>query len=241
MWGEEHRSPFHTYRLVLFLSVSWSLKYILQHCYKPPSCICLCVFWRVHVWPYECLCVWGGEMWMTVRETGIQCFLCWSVSVHVKVSKVMCVCSPAHSGFSSSKFTAKSCETCSQEREQGRKERERGFFNSCDKPITQHSVSGPVYRFHAHFWLSCWSKASGTAKRGLKFNLNHPELPLLHQANMCATLVSYLEIRWYQSSETKRREHFITSGKKETWITKNIGREKYMHNVKHLYNRQFVK
>lgn len=60
--------------------------------------------------------------------------------------------------------------------------------------------------------LSCWSKASCASKRDLKSKVARtPSVTHTHTPRK-----SYLEVRRYQCSETKRWEHFIAGGNRET-------------------------
>lgn len=122
------------------------------------------------------------------------------------------VSSPAHSGLSSSKFTAKSCETFRQ----GRKD--RSFLLAQQATRTQHDCIQSNLQVDRCILLSCWSKASWASKKDLKskYKFSKPR-PLLSHTRILSFQMSYLEVRGYQSSKSKSREHFIT-GEKETDI-----------------------
>lgn len=118
MLGGEHRSLFHTWRLVLFLSVLCSLKYILQHCDNLPAAFSVCLSRPACAF----VCVRGGKRGFrkggTVEIWGWRSGLDETHALQscLVLSRVSLRHSPAHSGLSSSKFTAKSCETLKQGR-----------------------------------------------------------------------------------------------------------------------------
>lgn len=94
--------------------------------------------------------------------------VCASLSKRSSVCMPLCPClgegkgvgsSPAHSGLSSSKFTAKSCETFRQ----GRKD--KAFLLPQHTTHTQHDAFSPIYRLTGVFPFHVDQKQAEPPKR----------------------------------------------------------------------------
>lgn len=119
----------------------------------------------------------------------------WCMNVKVSVSqevKCVCVClfdsSPAHSGLSSSKFTAKSCETSMWGRE---------HKATHIKPNTQHYTFSPIYHWQTHsLFMLIKSKlrlrkrskilSSRNSPCNCKHTYTHPRCPTLKSGGISA-------------------------------------------------------